>query len=385
MRRHIIELRGVEFHNKGAELMLYAILEVLRERLSSPIFVMEKRAGSSPVSKQREVGIYTKLNFRKFKINMAIIGRFIPKKLRLKYGYILEEEITTVLDGSGFAFGDFWGAKKAGERMANHIIKWKSQGKKVILLSQAFGPFTKPDLRREMNIILNNANLIFARDKYSLGYLNSLDGLKDNIHLKPDFTNLISGKLPSYFDKTQYEVAVIPNNKLLDSDIFKDRTDYVKFLINVIDNVVKNGKKPYFLIHEGEKDLSIAKEVNESPFSSNIIEILKEENPLFVKGIIGNSTAVITSRFHGLVSALSQAVPCLCVGWSHKYQALMEDYGYSEGLLKNDELNEDELINKLNMVLLPDTAGAIKSKLKVAAVQQKELSKGMWDMILKII
>ena len=42
----IIELRGVEFVNKGAELMLQAIVQKVRKELPNTIFVMEKTARS---------------------------------------------------------------------------------------------------------------------------------------------------------------------------------------------------------------------------------------------------------------------------------------------------------------------------------------------------
>jgi len=382
MKKYVIELRGVEFHNKGAELMLHAILAEVREKLPTAVFVMEKRE-NSPIYKQREVGVYTKLNFRRFGINLGKWAWILPKMVRRKLGFVLEKEINVIMDGSGFAFGDFWGAKKAGERLADHVVKWKRGDKKIILLPQAFGTFTDEKLKNKMHVILNNADLIFARDKYSYEYLGELEGKKANIHLKPDFTNLIKGQIPAYFDKKQYEVAIIPNNKLLDSNIFKDRNEYITFLQNVCEYVRIVGRNPFFLIHEGEKDLKIAENVNELLVSK--VPILKEDNPLYVKGIIGNSVAVVTSRFHGLVSALAQAIPCICVGWSHKYQALMEDYDYADGLLADKDLHSDALMEKLNMILNAEYSAEIAFKLREASAQQKKRAQDMWSKVFEVI
>lgn len=380
---HIIELRGVEFHNKGAELMLRAILEKVRQELPRAIVVMEKRGRSAPIHKQREVGIYTKLNFKKFMIDTSLIGPLIPKFIRRRCGFILADEVTVVLDGSGFAFGDFWGAKKAGERLADNIVKWKNQDKKVVLLSQAFGPFKEEMLQSKMKDILDNADLIFARDQYSYKYLQEIPGNKENIMLRPDFTNLIKGKVPAHFDPSIHQVAIIPNNKLLESQTFGDRQEYIQFLIDLCDTIVEYGKRPYFLIHEGEKDLRLAEDANK--ISGKNIPILTEEDPLYVKGIIGKSVAVITSRFHGLVSSLAQAVPCLCVGWSHKYLALMEDYNFSEGLLTGADLTKDALAAKVGLVLNEDSASSISKNLKVFSDKQKELSQDMWNHVFTLI
>lgn len=382
MKELIIELRGVEFHNKGAELMLYAILEQVRERKPDTIFVMEKRY-SVPIKKQRQVGIYTKANIVKFGVNTAFIAKMTPKFIRRKLKFILEEEINVVLDGSGFAFGDFWGAKKAGSRLADHIINWKQSGKKIIVLPQAFGPFTNTELQDKMKIILNNADLIFARDSYSYDYLTQLKAKNTNVFLKPDFTNLIKGKLPSYFESENVNVAIIPNNKLLESTVFSSRDEYVAFLNRLTDLITGFGKTPFFLIHEGAKDMQLAVEVNSQYKKS--IKIIKEDNPLYVKGIIGKSDAVITSRFHGLVSALAQGVPCLCVGWSHKYLALVEDYGYAQGLIKNDELMSEALSSKVTMILDAKQSAEIKDLLLKASVKQKADSADMWDAVFKTI
>lgn len=378
----IIELRGVEFQNKGAELMLRAILQIVKEEITDSIFVMEARSGA-PIKEQRAAGIYTKLNKKKYGVNTGKVGLFIPKFIRRKFGFILDKEIDAVLDGSGFAFGDFWGAAKAGDRLANHIHRWKRQGKKVIVLPQAFGPFTKADIISKMETVLNEADLVFARDQYSFDYLKNLNAKQDNVYLKPDFTNLIKGVKPAGFKSQDLEVAIIPNNKLLESNIFKDRDDYLDVLHRIVVNIERHGRKPFFLIHEGVKDLKLAQDVNEKHKLK--IPILKEDDPLKVKGIIGLSKAIVTSRFHGLVSALSQAVPCLCIGWSHKYLALMEDYGFVEGLLSKEDVHSDEIEKKIEMVIKTDTARAISEKLEQGGEKQKELSRAMWVQVFSVL
>ncbi|NIJ54977.1 polysaccharide pyruvyl transferase family protein [Dyadobacter arcticus] len=382
MKNYIIELRGVEFHNKGAELMLHAILEKLRLELPEALFVMEKR-GDASIANQRKVGIYTKLNMKKYGIDAAFWGNLVPSSMLKSIGFVLEKDINIVLDGSGFAFGDFWGADKAGTRLANHVERWSGEGKKIIMLSQAFGPFKEPLLRAKMATILNNTQLVFARDKYSYKYIRDIKAKQSHVYLRPDFTNLISGILPSNFDSAKCEFAIIPNNKLLESSTFKSRELYIEFLTTIISTIQKRGKNPFFLIHEGVKDLKIAEETNES--LNEIIPVLTVENPLEVKGIIGNSVGVVTSRFHGLVSALSQGVPCLCVGWSHKYLALMEDYEYSEGLIDPRNNNEQLLSEKLDLLLNPVCHTRVHEKLKKASSEQKELAIDMWNIILKRI
>jgi colanic acid/amylovoran biosynthesis protein len=377
----IIELRGVEFHNKGAELMLHAIVEKIRSKFPDVMFVMEKST-SAPISKQKEFGIFTKTNIKLFKLPIKYIFALVPQSIRRNNNYITESEIDIVIDGSGFAFGDQWGAWKAGYRLGDHIIKWKNAGKTVIMMPQAFGPFNDQALRKKMQTIIRYSDLIFARDRISYEYMLELDPKATNIKLRPDFTNLIKGSIPDNFKKESCEVAIIPNNKMIETASEADGIAYVNMLKNMVQLIQDKGYKPFFLIHEGKRDLELALKTNKS--ISKPVPVVIEDNPLHVKGIIGASKAVITSRFHGLVSCLAQAVPCLATGWSHKYEMLLEDYGYEEALL---DVNSDGSVlhRKVESVLNESSRIAIIEKLKKNSLDQKKLSEATWEEIFALL
>ncbi len=362
--------------------MLYAILQELKKEFPNAKLVMEK-SGRAPIAKQRELGILTKFRFSRHKKLVDILEKVIPSALLNAGGYVKENQIQIVLDGSGFAFGDKWGANKAGSRLADHIVRWKTEGKKVILLPQAFGPFEDEKLRAKMKLIIDHASLVFARDKISYDHLLGLSATKTNIKQRPDFTNLIKGDVPAYFETSKNEVAIIPNSQMIAK--VKDAGEkerYPSLLENVVELVREEGFAPFFLIHEGESDKAIADVVNKK--IGQPIPVIVEDNPLKVKGIIGNSKAVITSRFHGLVSALSQATPCLTTGWSHKYEMLLEDYDYSEGMLYTD-MATDELRSKIKYILEPFSSNAIKIKLEEKSLEQKNQTKVMWSEVVKMI
>jgi colanic acid/amylovoran biosynthesis protein len=377
----IIELRGVEFHNKGAELMLHAIVEKIKSKFPDAMFVMEKST-SAPMSKQKEFGIFTKTNIRVFKIPIKYIFALIPKPIRLRNNYVTEGEINIVIDGSGFAFGDQWGAWKAGYRLSDHIIKWKKAGKTVIMMPQAFGPFTDQALKTKMQTIIKYSDLIFARDRKSYDYMIEIDPKATNIQLRPDFTNLIRGPIPSSFNKETCEVAIIPNNKMIETASDAGGVAYVNLLRKMVKLIQDKGYKPFFLIHEGKKDLALALKTNES--ISDPVPVVIEDNPLYVKGIIGASKAVITSRFHGLVSCLSQAIPCLATGWSHKYAMLLEDYSYGEALIDVD-CDNSTLLRKIESVLDESSRRSIIEKLKKNSIDQKKLSEATWEEIFALL
>lgn len=373
----VIELRGVDFINKGAELMLLSIISKLKEEFPRALFVMEK-SRNAPRLKHLQYGIYTKTNFRKFKIPFKYILSLIPSFLQKRLHYINEKEINVVLDASGFAFGDVWGAKYASARLGKHVAKWKDNGKKIILLPQAFGPFSSPELIEVMKNIIHYVDLLFVRDKKSLKYLEQITADTEKLILAPDFTNLIKGTIPSYFDNSKYEVAIIVNSKMIETTINKNGEAYFDLIFRIIKLIENSGYKPYFLIHEGKKDRKVAETINQNLETK--IPLIEEDNPLFVKGMIEKSRAVITSRFHGLVSCLSQAVPCLATAWSHKYEMLLKDYNYPEALI-NVDCGDDLLMEKIKSVLTEPTRQSIVNKLKDKSLIHKKLTEEMWKIV----
>lgn len=379
----IFELRGVEFHNKGAELMLQAIVQKVLSKDPEAKFVMAKKYGAS-IRQIRNAGFFVKLNFKKFGINTEKLGELMPKFIRRRMGFILEREVDVILEGSGFAYGDFFGHEKAASKMTNHFPKWKSYGIKIVMLPQAFGPFTDNKLKERMIDIIKNSDIIFARDSYSYDYLTKLYSNANKVFLKPDFTNLVTGKRYEKIDDNNKFIAIIPNNKLLESGVFVNRDAYLEVLYKIVRGIQEADYEPLFLIHEGERDLFLAQDVNKK-YTLNV-DIIKEEDPLLVKGIIGQVKGLVTSRFHGLVSGLSQSVPSLCIGWSHKYKALLEDYNFSEGLIdKEDMVSDHRLSEKLDIILGDGSRKVVINKLKESSGVQKARSEEMWDHVFKVI
>src|SRR5690606_972616 len=159
-----IEIRGVSFVNKGAELMLHAVKEQLEKKYPNAKLIMEVNVGrgltkaKDEINKITENGLFIKLVGRRYKISIPLLLSFLPNRILSKYNIVLEKDIDVILDASGFAFGDQWGVDFARKRLTSNLSKWKKQGKKIILLPQAFGPFDKPGMKAEIGEILNESN-----------------------------------------------------------------------------------------------------------------------------------------------------------------------------------------------------------------------------------
>jgi len=91
----------------------------------------------------------------------------------------------------------------------------------------------------------------------------------------------------------------------------------------------------------------------------------------------------VSSRFHGLISALSAAVPALACGWSHKYAELMSDYGCPEF---NVDLNDKASWQpKLDDLIAAGASPEYRRKLAQAGDAQRALSEGMWGDVIGLL
>src|SRR5690606_2234902 len=170
-----------------------------------------------------------------------------------------------------------------------------------------------------MKTVVENVDLIFPRERVSYGHLTGLVGEQSKIKQSPDFTNLIKGVLPANFDTEQNRFCIVPNCRMLDKTDPQTRDAYLPFLISCPRYLLEKGARPFVRVHEGKDDQRLADELSAAVGG---IPIVKESGALEIKGILGACSGTLGSRFHGLVSALSQGVPALATGWSHKYQML---------------------------------------------------------------
>ena len=370
-----IEIKGINFVNKGAEMMLLTILQELRSTSDCLKFIVAPQIGMCEYRFYSKLGLYPKVWLEYKGFQLGRIGGVMPKKLRRIYGLILDDEIDVVLDASGFAYSDQWGEYPA-KAMAHYTGKWKKTGKKIILMPQAFGPFKNKSIISYMKKLIENADLIFARDDFSLKALSEIVNNPEKIKVSPDFTILLKGVKPDYFDPEIHQICIVPNQRMIDKT--QNANQYLAMLIKAIGYVQKRGLKPFFLIHGGEEDLNLANKINMNLQSQ--IPTISEDHPLYIKGIIQNSLGLIGSRFHSLASALYSGVVGVGMGWSHKYEYLFRDMGFFEGLLQLD-VPDEELYRKLDILLDKEKREMQSAQLVKRAKEQSEKSKEMFKAI----
>jgi len=377
----LIEIKGVQFVNKGAELMLHAILQQLNLHFPKAEICLAHNA-NSPYIKRAAIGAFQKINLRKNIVDLNRFFYFVPKFIRRyfknRFGIVTEADVDVILDASGFGYGDQW-SDLIMQQVACEVSRVERLGKKYIFMPQSLGPFTRVKNKKYAQQAFSNASLVFARETPSYEHILSLGECHNNLFKVPDFTNLLEPD--NHIDYTYYKdsIVVIPNSKMLSSknkDIWW-RENYILTFVTLANKAIALGEKVLILNHSGVEDALLCAEM--SSHIKSPIETVEPLDPVHIKAIIASSKLVISSRFHGCVSALSQSIPCIATGWSHKYKELFSEYGVDD-LLLTSGVSTIKLEQKLEDCLVQ--LAYTKCDLEKHALIYKQQSTEMWEKVI---
>lgn len=379
-----VEIKGVQFRNKGAYLMLLASLEGLKQ-LPQPTELVLSPGPNLPYPERARLGAWQKLSYRRGGLDLTPLMGKLPsavQRLFNRYGMVSERQVDLILEASGFAYGDQWPLRFL-QNTAKEVVRFAKAGKPFVFMPQAFGPFKTEDSKAAMRDIIHNARLIFVRDPVSLQHLQScVPNLPDSVVLTPDFTVGLTARpndeipaMPGAY------AALIPNNKVVSkfnhADAEKMRADYIAAFAAAANKLAAQGMQCVLVNHEGKEDAQLCEEIA-AKAPCTIVQI---EDPLAVKAFIGKAELAISSRFHGAVNALSQGVPCIATSWSHKYHAMMSDFGMGDYCVA--ELSEQNLLHALQQLL--DNKDTLASEVKQKAAALKQQNAAMWQRLYQSI
>ena len=336
-----ILIRGGGFVNKGAEAMVKTVQREMSKRLPLVRFFME-------VPQQEE-------RFIESKGLTPIITNSSARYMKMD----------GVIDISGFALGDAWGVKNSQYYQYHNSI-FESFGKPVVFLPQAWGPFTNRLIRQQSAAAINLSDFAYARDKRSYQYMSELEGVnRQKIGLSPDIAYQFEGaseahamsvlKKNGLTSTVKNMVGIMPNMQVYIRTEGEGRENkYVKLLIDLAKYFLKQKKLSIVLIPhqvlpvqnpEMPDDRFLCDLIKISLDNVSDVVILKDYYAAeILKAVIGKMDLIIGSRYHGIIAALSQMIPTLVLGWSHKYFELLRDVGLEQYITDYKNLNKDDLL-----------------------------------------
>ena len=369
----IVEILGISPQNQGAVLMLQAAAARLRAEFSDVTIAVPI---TFPAAMRAQMGLWATPTHERPRVDLAPLAELVPGRFTKAARFIPSSKVDVVLDASGFSYGDYWGARTIHRRITRYMEKWKRPGRKLILLPQAFGPFENPGMAEAFREAMSYADLVYARDRKSAGFVEPLVA-PDRLRSAHDFTNLLHPELPERLSELTGAAFIIPNYRVVKDMGSERHSAYLRFLSLAAQKLVEQGKRAMILVHEGAGDRALAEDLNSSTGLN--LPIVYETEALKTKALIAHAELIISSRFHGLVSALSNGVPSLACGWSHKYLELMSDYGCAQHLVHVDQADVwDEQITRF----LADAADpSFLDGLRTAADDEMAATELMWQQI----
>ncbi len=285
------------------------------------------------------------------------------------------------LDASGYQLGDPWAAmSKALSIRLLFYQYYKKKGIKLIMLPQSMGPFKDPLAASNAAGILQLADLVFVRCEESRKHALSVGCQESKLFLAPDYSNMIQP--PPLSDPSTWKdvVCLVPSVRMLDKTPETIKNSYIETIQYYIQLITEKGLTPCFLVHQ-EEDLFLARKIN-AMLNENILLI--DPEPQEAKQIIGACHTVIASRYHALVSSLSQATPCIGTGWTHKYQSLFSDYDCKHLLFSSFDVKE-KVAESFHDIMDEKKRADIHKKLQQKGDEIRQKTREMFAKLIETI
>lgn len=285
------------------------------------------------------------------------------------------------LDASGYQLGDPWVKLSPALTMRLMYYQYyKRKGVKLILLPQSMGPFKEPLVASNAAGILQLADLVFVRCEESRQHALSVGCPESKLFLAPDYSNMVCPPPPSTPSKWADVVCIVPSVRMLDKTPDSLRDHYLDAIQQYIRLIQEQGLTPCLLVHQDE-DLRLAVSINKT-LDADIM--LLDPKPQKAKQILGACHTVIASRFHSIVSSLSQATPCIGTGWTHKYKSLFNDYESEQYLFSQFE-SKEAVATSFHQIMNEENRTRLKATLKRKAEDNRQRTREMYARLIETI
>lgn len=376
MSKYIL-ITGGELFNKGAQSMTFITVNEIKSRFPDKRAVLLSARDFDRKESDKQKYTFDILPFNA-PIASQLLGGFFKFLFKLKsskninkYKSYIEKlnevfkNSEAIIDISGYALSSQFG-KGSSLGYIMRIMLAKKYKIKMYIMPQSFGPFrykgiSKYLLKYMLNKYLKYPEVIYTREKE--GY----EILKKNFNLpnlKQSYDLVLLNKGINYSniyrnipEIKEFEdingVAIVPNMK---NFVHGNVEEIMSLYEIVIKKLINYGKKVYLIRHSYE-DLKACKMIKER-FHNNdqVIMIAEDMSCLEFDKLVKKFKFIIGSRFHSIIHAYKNAVPCIALGWATKYHELLklfnqEDYIFDvRNNINFDNVSEalDKMINNYN-------------------------------------
>lgn len=387
--RNII-ITGGELFNKGAQTMTFITVNEVKTRFPDhEIYVLSEMDLQRPEKERKQyafrfMGWYP-IKFAKCQSNIFL--RFIcmaRNGKELREAEAIYKNTDMMIDISGYALGSNWSYQYCNNYL-DHLEFAHAFRIPVYLMPQSFGPFdfngdAGARLEKRIRKLLPGVRVVCAREKagydelinkYRLGNIRLAGDLVLNnkeIDLKNIFRVIPDLNVP-HIEKDS--VGIVPNVRTIEAG---GEGAVLELYDAAIAELLEEEKMIYLLSHSTQ-DRELCKIIKSHFAGENRVILLNQEFNCFeFSKIVRQFQFVIASRFHAIVHAYKNGIPCISLGWAIKYHDLLAEFGqecYSFDV--RDGVNTTILTKTISRMDENRNNEALKIKGHLASVQKDNI------------
>ena len=374
--RNVI-ITGGELFNKGAQAMTFVAVNEIKKRFPNHrVYLLSEMDLARPAEERAKYAFdftgWYPIKFARSQHNVMLnLWCRLRNGAEFREAEELYKNCDAMIDISGYALGANWSAQN-NDRYLNHLEFARAFDIPVYLMPQSFGPFDfgeeNPGIDERCRKLLPTCKAILAREQEGYDALVSTYGLA-NVQLAPDLVlNNKGSDLTDIFKEVpQFEfpeiasgsIAIVPNGRNL--TVGNDE-EVLALYQAAIQRGVEQGKKVY-LLHHATSDAAICAQLKERFAAEEKVVLLEREfSCLEFNELVKCFDYLVASRFHSIVHAYKNGIPCAILGWAKKYEELSEQFGQREYLFDvrghvepsalcaaMDRLNQDSALESRNI------------------------------------
>ncbi len=255
-----------------------------------------------------------------------------------------------------------------------------------VKLSQAFGPLGGGLARAAARLLLPGLAAVFPRGPVSAAHLETA-GI-GHAGIAPDLAFTLPSPEAAGPPTGAPRVAVMP------SEVMRRRCralgiDYIGVMTGLCRAMAADHGAVIVLIAHSNLGPGIRSHNNDHQVCTGILDSmggdavvephLEEKGPEELRALIGGCTMAISSRFHGMVSALASGVPVAATAWNHKYGEVMDAFGMGGFVVSAPDLSSERLAG-LAAELLANREG-IASKIRSSLESVRRSAEAQLDFV----
>jgi polysaccharide pyruvyl transferase WcaK-like protein len=354
--------------NMGGQAMLIATLEAMRQRCPGCQFDLlsiypeaDRKLNNIadlnivPAPAPQLVGLYLPLSV----ILWGLIKLPLVRQILSRIPYfqaLLRAHL--VIDLCGISFVDGRGLPLLLYNMAC-CLPAIILGTPVVKLAQAVGPFKQTLNRYAAKFTLSRCAAVIARGESSAKNLADLD-LPNT--MMPDVTFALQvpeaakqqAKAILASHKINQKPLIVSPSRVVERLCSKAGIDFVEEMSAVLTKVAEDNLPVVILPHSCGKGLS---KNNDVTLSQTILERLPQNLPVYLidqiedaillRALIGEGRLFLGCRFHSVVAALAMGIPCIVIGWSHKYSETVTPFGLRDWVFDLSEFSAETMLSQI--------------------------------------